>query len=999
MTLEELEIKFTAQTSGLSSQLNAVKQQLGGVENTTVKAQSAFSKFAKAGALIGGAMIGRELLQVGKEALQMANDAVESESLFEVSMGTMAESTRAWSEDLSKSLGLNAYEVRKSAGTFNVMFDAMGIGAEKAQDMSQELTALAQDMASFYNLSPDEAFTKLSAGMTGEMEGLKRLGILVDEATVSQFAYENGIAETGKSLTQQQKVLARYGTIMKQTSKAQGDLARTAESPANQLRRMTAQVDAAKIALGTALQPALLAIIPVLTSMAIGAGNVIKSLQGVGKGNEDSFNEIALTIDEARELVKASVDTSTIELVDKIEVLDQKVNAALTDYMTAEKAVKKVQIGIELDPPTTTGKERITTALDDLKALVPTTLDIKPLTTKLDVITEDGEITAKDEKAMERTLNLWSAKEIKKIKIDANNKTKAIDAQIKSGEITEAEGSNLKQAVTDAATEAIGAVTATVTTIKVEVAAGAASLATVSFTPGQAIELGTALSKAVNAQEIAVSAEVDKVEATWAGDGAIGDTVTGIYTDVQVAFVKKNAELKAIAEKMLTGVSTAKMWDDAIRIKEEIRQITAFMFESNEKYGAIFNRDFYANGMFASTESIFTAINEQLVAEADSSKKLLEEKIGDIMSLPPDIFNKNFPGKTPADIITKLRTDAEKELSSQYSGTITKLAKSFMPGIAAAIASGDISGAQESVANFLKGLDFSKLDEAGRLAALDMISQFDLSPMGTVLEEQLLGLENLILESSPDISGAFGDLATEAMDDLLEGLKDKSLRKEDYDRIIGASSSKEAMAKLASDMYGEGKTATADMIRGLLEQVFGVKEAARLIANAAKPPEIDTYGTGANFAQGFINGIKGKNEAARQAAADLADVAWNSLKNRNVTKSPAKRPMKTGEYFSEGFAVGILNQANKASSAASVLADSAMGALSGMSVAGPSMSTGSLSGTSSQGRDASLIASAVSQVLSKLDLKVIVGEDTLGRISIKAINGVQQRTGRKLVTT
>jgi len=172
LTLEELEIKFTAQTSGLSSQLNTVKQQLGGVTGSTVKTTSALGNMVKMGAIFGGAMIGRELIQVGKEALTMANNAVESENLFEVSMGAMAGSTRAWSEKLSKSLKLNAYTVRQSVGTYNVMFKSMGIGAEKAQDMSQGLTELAQDMASFYNLDPTEAFQKLSSGITGESEPL-----------------------------------------------------------------------------------------------------------------------------------------------------------------------------------------------------------------------------------------------------------------------------------------------------------------------------------------------------------------------------------------------------------------------------------------------------------------------------------------------------------------------------------------------------------------------------------------------------------------------------------------------------------------------------------------------------------------------------------------------------------------------------------------------------------------------------------------------------------
>ncbi len=113
------------------------------------------------------------------KALDMAMDAVESENLFEESMGGMADSAREWSKQLRKDLGLNEYEVRKNVATFNVMFDSMGISEDAAYDMATGMSQLAYDMASFYNLPTEEAFQKLQAGITGEAEPLKRLGILV----------------------------------------------------------------------------------------------------------------------------------------------------------------------------------------------------------------------------------------------------------------------------------------------------------------------------------------------------------------------------------------------------------------------------------------------------------------------------------------------------------------------------------------------------------------------------------------------------------------------------------------------------------------------------------------------------------------------------------------------------------------------------------------------------------------------------------------------------
>jgi hypothetical protein len=183
-------------------------------------------------------------------------DAVESENLFSVSMGKMADSARKWSVEFGKSLGLNDYNIRKNVGTFNVMLTSMGLTEKAALDMSEGLTQLGYDMASFYNIPIEDAFQKLQSGISGETEPLKRLGILVNETTVKNWALTHGMLKQGEQLSETGKVMARYGVIMDATSKAQGDLARTADSPANKLRMLQEQLQKAAIDLGTALLPA-----------------------------------------------------------------------------------------------------------------------------------------------------------------------------------------------------------------------------------------------------------------------------------------------------------------------------------------------------------------------------------------------------------------------------------------------------------------------------------------------------------------------------------------------------------------------------------------------------------------------------------------------------------------------------------------------------------------------------------------------------------------------
>ena len=946
VTLEELQVKFTAEMGGLNSQLNGIKQQLGGVEGASQKTASKLGAMAKAGIAFAGVMVGRALVNVGQEALLMANDVTESESLFAVSMGDMADSTREWSKQLSSSLGVSEYAARKNVGVLNTMFKSMGLGKESAADMSMNMVELANDMASFYNLPVEDAFQKLQAGITGEAEPLKRLGILIDEATIQSYALRKGIIKQGQTMTAQQKVAARYGAIIEQTGDAQGDLARTMDSPTNQLRRLNTEMDNAKIALGQALQPALIAVLPVLTGFAQGVAGVIQSLSGMNKEGRDSFSGVALSLDEARVIVGKSVDRSTIELVDKIEKLDEAVDKALDDYESAETLVKKVAMQIELDPPTTTGEQRITDELNRLKGLVPVEIDTTPITTKLDVITEDGTVTEKEEKSMEKLLNSWSAKTIKEIKIDEKNKLKEIDALLKAGEITELKAGEMKLAVTTAAEAAIGEVTATVTAVKAEVGAGGDSLTAVSFSPEQAVRLGEAISKAANAQEIAVSAEVDRVEATWAGEGEIGDTVSGIYTDIETAFNTKNAELKAIAEKMLSGVATDQMWKDAIRLKEELRQITAFMFEDNGKLGAIFSGE--TNLSESGLGNMFKAYNEYITEESTKTKELLNTKIGDIMSLPADVFEKEFPGKTPADIIAELRTNAEAELSADKTAALTAMAADLIPSIVAAVSSGEMSlseliGLFNLFTQSLQGIDLSALPEEAKTAVSDMLNAFN-SPE----TQELLGPDNFI----------------QAMvDGWIEKLG------------IGAS---EATTK--------GEESGQNYADGITSKDEEVSLAALGLAGSATDGlKTDTTSSGENFGQGFVNGIKSKVDDAKRSAEELANAAWNSLKNTNEEESPAKRPMRSGVNFSKGFANGIINSANLASRAAAGLANGAINALNS-----PSISTM----TPSQSVSAP-IQGAFSQGNTTLEL--VVDGEKLGKVAIKNINDIQRRTGRAIL--
>lgn len=288
MTVEELQVLITANTKQLQNEINKTNSKINGLKKSASKSgagvMSAFKKL-KTGIVALG--IGKVIA----DSIKTGMDAVESDSLFETSLGKYADEVKSWSDEISEALGLNAVAMRKNTGVIFNMTSSMGVAEDNALKMSKGISLLTEDMASFYNLDSSEAFNKLRAGLTGETEPLKALGILVDENTIKQVAYSEGIAETGAELTQQQKVLARYVAILKQTGNAQGDLARTIDSPANQLRILKNQVSQLGLAFSNFLLPVVSAVLPYITAftkvITIALNSLSKFLGLGGKGGAD----------------------------------------------------------------------------------------------------------------------------------------------------------------------------------------------------------------------------------------------------------------------------------------------------------------------------------------------------------------------------------------------------------------------------------------------------------------------------------------------------------------------------------------------------------------------------------------------------------------------------------------------------------------------------------------------------------------------------------------
>lgn len=191
-----------------------------------------------------------------------SNEYQENMNLFTVAMGEYAESALEYGETVSEVLGIDLSDWIRNQGVFNTLLTGFGDTADRAALMSKNLTQLGYDLSSFFNISVEDSMQKLQSGISGELEPLRRLGYDLSQARLEAVALSLGIDESVSSMTQAEKAELRYYAIMTQVTTAQGDLARTLEAPANQLRILKAQVEMAGRAIGNIFIPALNAILP-----------------------------------------------------------------------------------------------------------------------------------------------------------------------------------------------------------------------------------------------------------------------------------------------------------------------------------------------------------------------------------------------------------------------------------------------------------------------------------------------------------------------------------------------------------------------------------------------------------------------------------------------------------------------------------------------------------------------------------------------------------------
>ena len=193
----------------------------------------------KLAGMVAGYLSLQGAMETVKAGIDYASDLAEVQNVVDVSFGKSAASINDWSQKALEAYGLNEVTAKRYNGTLGAMLKSTGIAGDSVVDMSEKLTGLAGDMASFYNLDTNAAFEKIRSGISGETEPLKQLGINMSVANLEAYALSQGITTAYDKMSQAEQTMLRYNYLMSVTSDAQGDFARTSDSWANQTRLLS----------------------------------------------------------------------------------------------------------------------------------------------------------------------------------------------------------------------------------------------------------------------------------------------------------------------------------------------------------------------------------------------------------------------------------------------------------------------------------------------------------------------------------------------------------------------------------------------------------------------------------------------------------------------------------------------------------------------------------------------------------------------------------------
>ena len=305
-----------------------IVNQLTGASNKAAK--QATSIFSGMGKKIAAGLSIAAFTKFTKDCIEVGSNVTEVQNVVDTAFKDLSGQADQWASNAMTNFGLSELSAKKYMGVFGQMSNAMGITGQAALDMAEDVTGLTGDVASFYNLSTDEAYTKLKSIWTGETETLKDLGVVMTQTNLDQYALNNGFGKTTAKMTEQEKVMLRYQYVTSALSNATGDFVKTQDSWANQTRILTLRFQQLKASLGKGF-------IALFTPILRGFNNLLAGLQKVADGFS-SFVQM---------LTGADVSTSMGSISSDIAGIGDDASSAADNVGDIGSAAKKTAKDIE----------------------------------------------------------------------------------------------------------------------------------------------------------------------------------------------------------------------------------------------------------------------------------------------------------------------------------------------------------------------------------------------------------------------------------------------------------------------------------------------------------------------------------------------------------------------------------------------------------------------------------------------------------------------------
>ena len=282
--------------SAMPTKIQKLINETNKIPKSNKKAASSFTDLYHAASLVINS-----IKRVGStiySAVENSMDYIENMNLFKVAMGDyfydiekdgeVIQGAMSRAEEVSAALGIDTSEWIRAQGVFMTLASGFGVASDRAAVMSENLTQLGYDLASFYNLDTETAMQKLKSGLAGELEPLRAIGYDLSQAKLEATALELGITKSVSAMTQAEKAQLRYYAIMTQVTETHGDMARTLDDPANQMRVFKAQISMTAREIGNIFIPMLNAILPYAIALTKVIGSLAKGIAALFgyKGDE-----------------------------------------------------------------------------------------------------------------------------------------------------------------------------------------------------------------------------------------------------------------------------------------------------------------------------------------------------------------------------------------------------------------------------------------------------------------------------------------------------------------------------------------------------------------------------------------------------------------------------------------------------------------------------------------------------------------------------------------